>query len=252
MTNIHPFIMQRKSYRFFASKGNVYLFPLFCYSDKDTSLHSIWKNLTQFKHSNVYLPSMNFLAHIYLSGQNEKLIIGNFIADSVKGKKYLDYPEGIKNGIILHRAIDYYTDTHPVVRKSRSRLFDIYGHYSGVIVDILYDHFLAANWEKYSDVPLDLFVSGFYDLLQKNLSILPKNVQQFLPYMIKDNWLLSYATIKGIGRILHQMNERTNRVSQMNNAVVELEGHYDDFLHEFTLFFEELKMFSQQKITTLR
>jgi acyl carrier protein phosphodiesterase len=194
---------------------------------------------------------MNFLAHIYLSGEDEELIIGNFIADSVKGKKYLNYPKGIGRGIILHRAIDYYTDTHPIVKQSTSRLFETYGHYNGVIVDILYDHFLAANWQHYSDIPLDEYVGTFYDLLQSNLEILPKNIQQFLPYMIRDNWLLSYASIEGIGKILHQMNERTNRVSNMNSAVVELEAHYEEFENEFTLFFEELQAFTQKKIKTL-
>lgn len=194
---------------------------------------------------------MNFLAHIFLSGDNEELIIGNFIADSIKGKKYLSYPEGIRNGIILHRAIDYYTDTHPTVRKSCSRLFKTYGHYSGVIVDILYDHFLAANWKEYSSIPFEDYIMTFYDLLQANQSILPKNVQQFLPYMIKDNWLLSYASIEGIGRILYQMNERTKRKSKMNLAVVELEEHYEDFGSEFHSFFIELEAYTSKKITTL-
>ena len=76
---------------------------------------------------------MNFLAHIFLSGKDENLTIGNFIADSVKGKKYLKYPAGIQKGIILHRAIDSYTDTHPVVRKSTSRLFKTYSHYLSLI-----------------------------------------------------------------------------------------------------------------------
>lgn len=195
---------------------------------------------------------MNFLAHIYLSGKDEKLAIGNFIADSVKGKKLLNYSEGIKRGIVLHRAIDFYTDTHPIVRKSISRLFPIYGHYSGVIVDILYDHFLAANWENYSEVPLADFVDEFYELLQKNFEILPEPIRQFLPYMIKDNWLVSYATIEGIGTILYQMNERTSKKSKMNFAVIELEEHYEDFKTEFTSFFEELQLFSLNKIRTLK
>lgn len=194
---------------------------------------------------------MNFLAHIYLSGTNEELIIGNFIADSIKGRKYLDYPKEIQKGILLHRAIDYYTDTHPIVRQSTARLFENYGHYSGVIVDILYDHFLAANWEKYSDVPLDEFVTSFYNLLQDNFPVLPKNIQQFLPYMIKDNWLQSYASIKGIGRILSQMNERTKKRSRMNLAIVELEDHYDEFEEEFTAFFEELQDYVAEKVSTL-
>lgn len=194
---------------------------------------------------------MNFLAHIYLSGNDEQLLLGNFIADSIKGKKYLEYPDGIRNGIILHRAIDFYTDTHPTVRKSISRLFDTYGHYSGVIVDILYDHFLAANWQDYSKIPLEIFVADFYDLLQENYQILPKNIKQFLPYMIKDNWLVSYATVRGISRILYQMNERTNKRSKMNFAVIELEDHYEEFEAEFSSFFEELRLFTQNKIKTL-
>lgn len=194
---------------------------------------------------------MNFLAHIYLSGNDQQLLLGNFIADSIKGKKYLEYPEGIRNGIILHRAIDFYTDTHPTVRKSISRLFDTYGHYSGVIVDILYDHFLAANWQDYSEIPLEIFVADFYDLLQENYQILPKNIKQFLPYMIKDNWLVSYATVKGISRILYQMNERTKKRSKMNFAVIELEEHYEEFEAEFSSFFEELRLFTQNKIKTL-
>lgn len=194
---------------------------------------------------------MNFLAHIYLSRGDKELTIGNFIADSVKGNKYLKYPEGIRQGIILHRAIDYYTDTHPIARKSISRLFPVYGHYSGVIVDILYDHFLAANWKDYSSIPLEKYVATFYDLLQANYTILPKNIQQFLPYMMKDNWLLSYASIEGITTILHQMNERTKRKSKMNLAVVELEEHYEDFGIEFRSFFDELQKYTNEKIKTL-
>lgn len=194
---------------------------------------------------------MNFLAHIYLSGGDEELTLGNFIADSVKGKRYLRYSKGIQKGIILHRAIDYYTDTHPTVRRSISRLFPIYGHYSGVIVDILYDHFLAANWSDYSSVPLEDYVASFYDLLQKNHVLLPKNVQQFLPYMMKDNWLLSYATVKGISKILAQMNERTKGQSRMNFAVIELEEHYEDFSREFSSFFKELQIFTKQKTKDL-
>ena len=194
---------------------------------------------------------MNFLAHIYLSGTDKELIIGNFIADSLKGKSYLKYPVGIQRGVVLHRAIDFYTDTHPTVRKSISRLYGTYGHYSGIIVDIIYDHFLASHWEKFSHVALDVFVSGFYELLQSHYPVLPKPVQQFLPYMIKDNWLLSYATLEGIGRILYQMNERTKRRSKMNFAIVELEEHYEDFETEFLSFFEELQIFVQAKTESL-
>lgn len=194
---------------------------------------------------------MNFLAHIFLSGKDEALTIGNFIADSVKGKKYQQYPAGIQKGIILHRAIDYYTDTHPVVRKSTSRLFKAYSHYSTVIVDIFYDHFLASNWNSYSDAPLEEYVADFYLLLQKNFAVLPKTVQQFYPYMVEENWLLSYSSIPGIQRILYQMNRRTGGRSRMDEAVKELKELYPEFEADFTAFFPDLQEFSKQKINNL-
>ncbi len=191
---------------------------------------------------------MNFLAHIYLSGDDDQLKIGNFMADSIKGKQYLKYPYKIRNGIILHRAIDYYTDTHPVFIESAKRLFPIYGHYNGIIVDIFYDHFLAANWERYSDIPLEVYILEFYALLQKNFEILPHKVKTFLPYMIQDNWLLSYARIEGIEQVLTGMNRRTGKKSQMNLATIELRKYYKEFQAEFELFFEDVQTFSKSKI----
>src|SRR5690606_22500694 len=151
---------------------------------------------------------MNFLAHIYLSGNEEGIILGNFIADGIKGKHYQNYPPKIAKGILLHRAIDTFTDAHPTVHQSTARLHKNYSHYSGVIVDILYDHFLAKNWDKYSVIPLAEFVQNFYTLLQKNFNDLPTRIQNMMPYMIADNWLYNYSTIDGIGTVLSQMNVR--------------------------------------------
>jgi acyl carrier protein phosphodiesterase len=194
---------------------------------------------------------MNFLAHIYLSGKNEDYIIGNFIADSIKGKKYLSYPESVQKGILLHRAIDFYTDTHPVVRKSTSRLFPKHRHYSGVIVDIFYDHFLASSWQKFSDIPLEEFIADFYDLLQKKKELLPGNIKGFLPFMIQENWLLSYSTKDGIANILNQMNLRTQKRGKMDEAIFKLESHYEEFKEEFFTFFPELVTFSRNRILQL-
>ncbi|MCK8524299.1 acyl carrier protein phosphodiesterase [Aquimarina sp. D1M17] len=194
---------------------------------------------------------MNFLAHIYLSGQDPELKIGNFIADSVKGKKFLEYPKRISQGITLHRKIDSYTDSHEIVKQSISRLSPKYGRYSSVIVDILYDHFLAANWKDYSATPLEQYTLDFYDLLLDYYEILPQKIQNFLPYMIRDNWLLSYATISGIGSVLSGMNRRTKNRSKMNFAVIELEQYYTDFEKEFRSFFEELEVFTKNEMRTL-
>ncbi len=191
---------------------------------------------------------MNYLAHIYLSGESDLVTIGNFIADGIKGKDYRKYPKEIQTGILLHRNIDTFTDAHKTVRKSTKRLHEKYNHYSGVIVDMLYDHFLAKNWNNYSSIPLEAYVDSFYDSLEEHYDLLPLRIQKMMPYMIADNWLVSYASIDGISRALEGMNRRTKNRSSMNEAVNELEEFYKDFENEFTLFFDELIVFSKQKL----
>lgn len=195
---------------------------------------------------------MNFLAHIYLSGTNDLVAIGNFMADGIKGKKYKAYPKDIQIGILLHREIDTFTDAHPIVRQSTKRLHANYSHYSGVIVDILYDHFLAKNWLAYSDIPLEDYVNQFYNTIQAHFDILPVRTQNMLPYMMADNWLLNYAHIEGIQRVLNGMNRRTKYVSGMDKATIELQKYYSEFEDEFTRFFTELMAFAKIKRDALR
>lgn len=194
---------------------------------------------------------MNFLAHIYLSFGDTEITLGNFIADSIRGNKFKHLPPRVQQGIKLHRHIDTYTDSHSIPKISSKRLHVNYSHYSRVIVDIFYDHFLAKNWSIYSDIPLDVFVENFYDLLKDNYPMLPDGVQRMMPYMISDNWLYSYSKMDGIARVLNGMNRRTQNKSKMNFAILDLEEHYTDFEKEFTLFFDELIIFSKQKFNSL-
>jgi len=184
---------------------------------------------------------MNYLAHIYLSKEDKELRIGNFIADAVKGKDFSRFPIRVAQGIILHRHIDTFTDTHPVVRKSKDLIRGTYGHWSGVIVDMYYDHFLAANWADFHEKPLSDYVQGFYKDLQEQHDILPERVQRFLPYMIEQNWLYNYATVEGISRIFEQMNHRTKGKSNMNFAPIELLKYYQELEKHFRIFFKDLK-----------
>ncbi len=194
---------------------------------------------------------MNFLAHIYLSFGDNEITIGNFIADSIRANKFSHLPERVQKGIQLHRLIDTYTDSHPIPKKSSKRLHKNYGHYSRVIIDIYYDHFLAKNWKNYSDIPLAVFVDNFYDLLEDNYTILPEGVKRMMPYMISDNWIFNYSKMTGISKVLDGMNRRTKNKSKMNFAILDLEEHYIEFEKEFTDFFEELITFSKQKYISL-
>jgi acyl carrier protein phosphodiesterase len=194
---------------------------------------------------------MNFLAHIYLSGDNDLIKIGNFMADGIRGKQFENYPSEIKKGILLHRFIDSYTDAHPVVRQSTKRLHENYHHYAGVIVDVFYDHFLAKNWSQYSDENLADFTSRFYQSLRDNYDVLSERTKGIIPYMIERNWLMSYQTVEGISKILTQMDGRTKNESKMRFSSNELIEYYSDFESEFTIFFEDLRIESHQKLISL-
>jgi acyl carrier protein phosphodiesterase len=137
------------------------------------------------------------------------------------------------------------------VRQSTKRLHENYSHYSGVIVDIFYDHFLAKNWKDYSDIPLADFVDNFYKILETNYTILPEKIKHMMPYMISDNWILNYANLEGIDQVLKGMNRRTKNISKMNFAILDLEKYYDEFEKEFSSFFQELIDFSKQKYKSL-
>ncbi|RAV99899.1 acyl carrier protein phosphodiesterase [Pseudochryseolinea flava] len=192
---------------------------------------------------------MNFLAHLYLSGNNSKILVGNFIGDFVKGRHVYDhYERDIARGIEIHRAIDLYTDTHPVVSESKQRLRPVYRHYSSVIVDVFYDHYLAANWEKFHPQPLTLFAEESYNTISSFDSILPENVKHMLPYMIRGNWLVNYAGLEGIQRALTGMARRTKYNSRMDEAVNDLREHYQAFKKEFKEFLPLLKAHVDQML----
>ncbi len=194
---------------------------------------------------------MNFLAHIYLSGNSKQIKIGNFIADAVKGKNYTNYVTTIQEGIFLHRKIDSFTDTHTIVKVSKRRLHPRYKHYDGVIIDILYDHFLAKNWASYCQTPLEEYAQEFYKLLESNYNILPEKIQYFLPYMIKGDWLYNYSTLEGIEKVLIGMDKRTKNKSQIYLAIEDLKLHYIAFDNDFTTFFNDLQQFCLEELKTI-
>lgn len=180
---------------------------------------------------------MNFLAHLHLSGESDKIRIGNFIGDFVRGNPTKVFSPLISKGIFLHRMIDEFTDRHEIVKASKLKLRKKYRHYSGVIVDIFYDHFLAINWKSFSNQSLEEFTDECYQLLTKHQSILPGKVNYMIKVMIKENWLVNYRHLEGVGRALYGMSRRTKFDSKMDQSIKELEIHYRDFQNEFLEFY---------------
>lgn len=192
---------------------------------------------------------MNLLAHVYLSGNEDLVKIGNFVADGIRGKNYLKYPEKMQNGILLHRSIDFFTDTHAIFKQSTKRLHQTQGHYSGVVVDMFYDHFLAKNFLNYSKIPLVQFASDFYTVLESNYDILPEKTKNLIPYLTRDNWFVAYSSLEGIDKILCQMQHRTKNKGHLDKAIIDLKKDYTYFEDEFTRFFEDVQ---QHAIKTLQ
>ncbi|MFN8153859.1 MAG: ACP phosphodiesterase [Bacteroidia bacterium] len=186
---------------------------------------------------------MNYLAHLYLSANRPEIAIGNFIADHVKGSMVEKYDGGVRDGIRLHRLIDTFTDTHPVVEESKARLRPEFRKYAPVIVDIYYDHFLARDWEQYHHQPLTEFAEETYALLRKNESLLPERTLHMLSYMEPQNWLVKYATLDGMQRALTGLSRRATFESNMQHAHLFLDKHYAEFEREFNAFFPDLRMY---------
>jgi acyl carrier protein phosphodiesterase len=192
---------------------------------------------------------MNFLAHIFLSGDDKDILIGNFIADHVKGSQSEEFSEGVREGIQLHRAIDSYTDSHPVVRNTKKVIRPVFGKYAPVVGDVYYDHFLARNWNSVSDDPLEDFVQDFYSYTDTVNEMLPERTRGMLSVMVRQNWLLSYRTIEGTGKILEAMSRRAAFKSNMEMGEVTLREHYRTLEADFHEFFPELQKFVSDRIS---
>ncbi len=192
--------------------------------------------------------SLNFLAHIYLSGSNKNIALGNLIGDMVKGQSYKNYPLDIKNGILLHRAIDDFTDKHPEFLHTKNMLKPYFNRYSGVVTDIYFDYFLAKNWSEYCEQDLQKYVNEMYVLLINKYAMLPKRAQQVVPMMIIRNWLGSYGNLERLHYIFLGMHRRTQQNGAMDKAVEVLQLHQENIEPSFQLFFRDVKIYSQEQL----
>lgn len=190
---------------------------------------------------------MNLLAHAYLSGIKEEVLVGNLVGDFFKGYGFLKHNnELFKEGIVLHRFIDDYTDKHPSTLFSKKLLWNKYRHYSGVLVDIFYDHFLAKNWNSYSSETLNEFTRKTYTALSKHEELIPEKAKYMIDHMIKNNWFESYQSMEGIQRTLHGMSRRTKYVSGMELATQDLYLMHDEFEAQFQNFFPDITIECQK------
>lgn len=183
---------------------------------------------------------MNHLAHLFLSQSDINLMVGNYIADHVKGKQINDYSEEVKRGILMHRGIDEFTDKHEIVQQSKERLYPKYHKYAAVLVDMFYDHVLAKNWFDYSPIQLDRFTKSAYQMLGTQEETFPSSAKLMYAHMSKYDWLSNYAHLSGMQKALNGLSRRATFVSKMEEAVIDLECDYDLYKKEFEAFFPQI------------
>jgi acyl carrier protein phosphodiesterase len=188
---------------------------------------------------------VNWLAHAFLSEPDAEFRIGNVVADLVKGRERSAMSPAFQRGAQRHQKIDMFTDGHPVVHRSRSRIGDEYRRVAGILVDIFYDHFLARDWDRYSPQPLEAFTAGFYAEIQAWADHLPEEAQATVARMVHEDRLGSYLRIEGIEmalqRVSQRLEARTGHVFGLERAITELHANFDGLESDFAEFFPALQ-----------
>ena len=195
---------------------------------------------------------MNYLAHAYLSFNEPAILVGNMISDFIKGKKQFDYPGPIQKGIRLHRAIDNFTDTHPVTQQLKSYFRPAYRLYSGAFSDVVYDHFLANDSNEFaSENNLKEFTGTTYRLLETNAALFPQAFQQMFPYMREQDWLFNYRYKWGIEKSFGGLVRRATYLQESKIAFELFDLHYDEMQICYAEFFPSLKKFAANHLQQL-
>jgi acyl carrier protein phosphodiesterase len=195
---------------------------------------------------------LNYLAHAYLSFGHPDILVGNLISDFVKGKKKFDYPAPIQAGITLHRAIDTFTDEHPVTKKAKEVFRPHYRLYSGAFIDVVYDHFLANDPAEFSEDSLLEFSERTYATLETYIAWLPETFAVMLPYMKKYNWLFNYRTNRGTAQSLQGVVRRAAYLTESDTAYQLFEQHYQLLQDYYRQFWGELKTFASGQFKLLQ
>lgn len=175
---------------------------------------------------------MNFLFHMLLSGADDQILLGNFMGDFVKGPLAGRFPERIRFGLALHRGIDSFASRDDLFQCSRRRLDPRYGLYRGVLIDLFYDHFLASEWNNWSDEPFERYLARTRSIIEHQRAELPERLQKLVPVIFED-LLPSYAEVNGIGSALERMSRRVIRRNPLAGGEAELLRHYDSLRADF-------------------
>lgn len=187
---------------------------------------------------------MNYLAHLLLADGSSQSLVGGLLGDFARGLDVSSLPPAMREALLAHRRIDAFTDAHPVVRQSRARVSAAFARFSGILVDVFYDHFLARHWGEYAREPLPGFARRVYGALREHERYLPPRLARVLPRMAAEDWLSGYAEIGNIGHALAGLERRFKRPTGLSRALGELTQNFEALSADFGRFFPELNAFA--------
>ena len=190
---------------------------------------------------------MNYLAHLHLGGQLPAQLLGSLYGDFVKGRLQGQFSPQIEAAIQLHRSIDRFTDSHPLVGEALSRFSLTRRRYAGIVLDVFFDHCLARDWALYADQPLELFTSRVYRALAAEPA-LPGRLAQIAPYMAADDWLGSYREFAVIEQVLRGISRRLTQPEELGYAMQELRVLYEPLSRDFSEFYPILEAFCRSEL----
>ena len=175
---------------------------------------------------------MNYLAHLYFGRKTDASLVGNLLADFIKGNEAAlleQFPKQVVDGILMHRNIDKFTDAHASFHESKILLSSHLVKFSGIVIDVFFDHFLAKHWEQYGEGNLEEFVSSCHSTLTKHPEWHSDDLKERLPLLIENEVLLSYLDKEGVKLALERISMRGKSLSALPEA-------YDDFLRNYEAF----------------
>lgn len=190
---------------------------------------------------------MNYLAHLHLGGDAPAQLLGSLYGDFVKGRLQGQYSPQIEAAIQLHRSIDRFTDSHPLVGQALSRFTLTRRRYAGIVLDVFFDHCLARDWALYADQPLERFTSQVYQVLAAEPQ-LPGRLAQIAPSMATDDWLGSYREFAVMEHVLRGISRRLSQPRELDQAMQELRVLYEPLSEDFRVFYPQLQAFSNSHL----
>ncbi len=195
---------------------------------------------------------MNYLAHACLSFNDPDILVGNMISDFVKGKQQFSFSAEIRQGIILHREIDEFTDKHPVTHEAKKIFQADYRLYSAAFTDVAFDHFLATDESRFSEASLKKFCDDTYHSLEKYSTVFPLRFAAMFPHMKKQNWLFNYRTESGIQRSFEGLVYRATYMHESETAFRLFQQYHGTLKNCFDRFYPDLENFAYQRFKLIR